>query len=101
MFIVHVHVRVKADAIEAFRRATLENARQSVQEPGIARFDVLQDASEPSQFLLIEVYREAEGQARHRETHHYQIWRDAVADLMAEPRASVKYKNIFPSDDGW
>jgi len=101
MLIVHVQVRVKLESIEAFRRATVENARQSIKEAGIARFDVLQDPSEPSLFLLVEVYRNAEAPARHKETPHYQTWRDTVADMMAEPRTSQKYNNVFPSDESW
>ena len=101
MFIVHVHVRVKPERAEAFRAATLENARQSVREPGIARFDVLQDREDPARFTLVEVYRTPEDPARHKETAHYAAWRDAVADMMAEPRRSVKYANVFPDESGW
>ena len=101
MLIVHVHVRVKAEFIEAFKEASLENARHSVQEPGIARFDVIQQADDPARFLLVEVYRGQEASARHKETEHYATWRDAVAPMMAEPRTSVKYSNIFPEDEGW
>jgi quinol monooxygenase YgiN len=101
MLIVHVQIRVRVESIEAFRRATIENARQSVKEEGIARFDVLQDPSEPSRFVLIEVYRNAEAPARHKETAHYQTWRDTVADMMAEPRTRQEYSNVFPSDESW
>jgi autoinducer 2-degrading protein len=101
MFIVHVHVHVKADSIDAFKAASLENARNSVQEPGVTRFDVLQDQGDPSRFVLVEVYRTPEDPERHKETEHYQTWRDTVADMMAEPRSSVKYDNIFPDDLGW
>jgi quinol monooxygenase YgiN len=101
MLIVHVHVHVKPDAVEAFRAATVENARNSVQEPGIARFDVVQQADDPTRFVLVEVYRTVEDTVRHKETAHYQAWRDAVADLMAEPRTSVKYAGVFPDDAGW
>jgi len=101
MLIVHVHVRVKPESIEAFRRAAVENAGQSVKEPGIARFDVLQDSSDPSRFLLVEVYRNSDAPGQHKETPHYQTWRDAVAGMMAEPRTSVKYSNIFPGDESW
>ncbi|MCS7024501.1 MAG: antibiotic biosynthesis monooxygenase [Bryobacteraceae bacterium] len=101
MLIVHVHVHVKPDCIDAFRQATLENARQSVQEPGIARFDVIQQEDDPSRFVLVEVYRTAGAPAAHKETQHYQIWRDTVAGMMAEPRTSVKYSNVFPDDSGW
>lgn len=101
MLIVHVHVHVKPDCVEAFRAATLENARASVQEAGIARFDVLQHAEEPRRFVLVEVYRSPEAPAAHKQTAHYARWRDAVAPMMAEPRASVKFHNVFPDDAGW
>lgn len=101
MYIVHVHVRVKPDAVEQFRQATLENARSSVQEPGVARFDVIQQMDDPSRFVLVEVYRTPADADRHKETAHYQRWRDTVGDMMAEPRSSVKYSNVFPDDPGW
>ena len=101
MFIVHVQVRVKAESIEAFRQATIENAKHSLEELGVARFDVVQQRDEPARFVLVEVYRDEEGAAAHKETAHYQKWRDAVADLMAEPRSSVKFTNIFPGSTGW
>jgi quinol monooxygenase YgiN len=101
MLIVHVHVHVKPDVVDAFRQASLENARQSIQEAGIIRFDVIQQNDDPTRFVLVEVYRTADDPARHKETAHYQTWRDAVADMMAEPRSSVKYTNIFPLDAGW
>ena len=101
MLIVHVHVHVKPEFVEAFREATVENASNSVKEAGIARFDVIQEADDPSRFVLVEVYRSVEATARHRETAHYLKWRDAVAGMMAEPRTSVKFANIFPGDEGW
>ena len=101
MHIVHVSVRVKPDRIAAFQKATLENARHSVQEPGIARFDVIQQQDDPARFLLVEVYRTSADPARHKETAHYQKWRDTVADMMAEPRTSIKYTNVFPAEEGW
>jgi len=101
MLIVHVHVHVKPESIEAFRQATIENASQSVREPGIARFDVVQQNDDPSRFILVEVYRTLEATARHKETAHYAKWRDSVAEMMAEPRTSVKYSNVFPGDGGW
>ena len=101
MLIVHVHVHVKPESIEAFKQATLVNARHSVQEPGIARFDVIQSSDDPTRFVLVEVYRTADDPARHKETAHYAAWRDAVAEMMAEPRTSVKYHNVFPDDAGW
>jgi len=101
MFIVHVHVHVKPEFVDAFKEATLENARNSVQEPGIARFDVIQQLDDPTRFVLVEVYRTPDDPARHKETAHYQAWRGTVAEMMAEPRSSVKYDNIFPDDAGW
>jgi len=101
MLVVHVHVHVKPDSVAAFRQATIENARNSIQEPGIARFDVLQDMDDPTRFVLVEAYRTVEDTNRHKETAHYQKWRDTVADMMAEPRRSVKYSNVFPDDAGW
>jgi len=101
MFVVHVHVHVKPESIEAFKEASTENARHSVQEPGIARFDVIQQRDDPSRFVLVEVYRTPDDPARHKETAHYQAWRGAVADMMAEPRSSVKYTNVFPDEAGW
>jgi len=101
MLIVHVFVHVKPDSIEAFKAASIENARNSVQEPGIARFDVIQQEEDPTRFVLVEVYRTTEDTARHKETAHYATWRDTVADMMAEPRSAVKYSNIFPDENGW
>ena len=101
MLVVHVHVQVKPECVEAFRRATVENARNSVREPGVARFDVAQQADDPTRFVLVEAYRTAEAPAAHKATAHYARWRDAVANMMAEPRAAVKYANVFPPDDGW
>ena len=101
MFVVHVHVRVKPGCVDAFREATLANARNSIQEPGIARFDVMQQEDDPTRFVLVEVYREPEDAARHKETQHYRVWRDTVAEMMAEPRSGVKYANAFPDDAGW
>ncbi|HSB15891.1 MAG TPA: putative quinol monooxygenase [Bryobacteraceae bacterium] len=101
MIIVHVHVHVKPEFIGAFRKATVENARNSIREAGIARFDVIQRSDDPGRFVLVEVYRTAEAPAQHKETAHYQTWRDAVEPMMAEPRGSVKYANVFPADESW
>ena len=95
MLIVHVHVHVKAERVEAFRAATLENARDSVKEPGIARFDVAQQTDDPTRFVLVEVYRTSDAPAQHKETAHYAKWRDTVAPMMVEPRTSVKYGEVF------
>jgi quinol monooxygenase YgiN len=101
LVIVQVSVHVKPDAVEAFRAATVDNARHSVKEPGVARFDVVQSVDDPTRFLLIEVYRSPQAQAAHKETAHYQRWRDAVAELMAEPRTSARYVDVFPDAQGW
>lgn len=101
MLIVHVFVHVKDDQIDAFKTASLENARNSVQEPGVARFDVLQQQDDPTRFVLVEVYRTADDPAKHKETAHYQKWRDVVAEMMAESRSSIKYSNIYPDEQGW
>jgi (4S)-4-hydroxy-5-phosphonooxypentane-2,3-dione isomerase len=101
MYIVHVHVRVKPEHVDQFISATIENARNSVQEPGIARFDVIQEREEATRFVLVEVYRSPEAAAAHKQTEHYRIWRDAVATMMAEPRSAVRYLNIFPDSEEW
>ena len=101
MLVVHVHVHVKPDCIEAFREATIQNATQSVREPGIVRFDVIQQNDDDTRFILVEVYRTADDPARHKETAHYATWRDTVADMMATPRTSCKFANVFPQDAGW
>jgi quinol monooxygenase YgiN len=101
MFIVHVFVHVKSDQVEAFKSATIENASNSVKEPGVARFDVIQQMGAPTRFVLVEVYRTPDDPGRHKETAHYQKWRDTVASMMAEPRTAIKYDNIFPDEQGW
>lgn len=96
MLVVHVHARVKPECVEAFKAATLENAQASLREPGIARFDVAQQQDDPTRFVLVEIYRSEDAPAKHKETAHYARWRDAVAPMMAEPRASVKYASVSP-----
>ncbi|HSK89104.1 MAG TPA: antibiotic biosynthesis monooxygenase [Anaerolineales bacterium] len=98
MQIVHVHVHVKPEFVEAFRKATIENATNSVQEPGIARFDVIQQADDPTRFVLIEVYRTAAASGAHKETPHYKRWANTVMQMMAEPRQGVRYNNVFPEE---
>jgi quinol monooxygenase YgiN len=98
MRVVQVYVTVVPDRVDDFLQATLENARQSLQEPGVARFDVLQQEDDPVRFLLVEAYRTPEAPAQHKDTAHYQKWRDTVAPMMAEPRRSVVYENRFPGD---
>ena len=101
MHILHVHIRVKPECVDAFRAASLENARNSVQEAGVARFDVCQQQDDPCRFVLVEAYRSPEGHAAHRETKHYAVWRDTVAAMMAEERKAFKFTNVFPADPGW
>lgn len=101
MFIVHVYIHVKAQFVDDFIEATIENARNSLREPGIARFDFIQDLDDATKFVLVEVYRTRDDPAAHKETAHYNIWREKVADMMAEPRQSVKYANVYPEDQGW
>ncbi len=101
MHIVLVHIHIRPEAIETFRQATLDNARHSLQEPGVARFDVLQSTEDPTRFMLIEAYRSPDDVARHKETDHYQRWGKAVTDLMAEPRTRSSFRNVFPDDPGW
>ena len=101
MFIVHVFVHVKENQVEAFKKATIENAQNSLMEPGIARFDVVQQQDDPTHFVLMEMYRTPEDPARHKETAHYKKWKETVAGMMAEPRSSIKYSNVFPSEKGW
>jgi len=101
MLIVHVQVHVKPEHIEAFKLATIENASHSVREPGIARFDVVQQAGDPTRFVLVEAYRDAEATTRHKATAHYHAWAEKVADMLAEPRSRVAYANIFPAGQDW
>lgn len=101
MHIVHVHVHVKPEFVEAFKEATLENARKSVQEAGNLRFDVIQESDDPTRFVLVEIYRAADASAAHKETSHYKRWREAVMKMMAEPRQGIRYINIFPRDEDW
>jgi len=101
MVIVLVFVHVKSKKVEEFKSASMENARNSLKEPGIARFDVIQQQDDHSRFVLVEVYRTANDPARHKETQHYLKWREIVEDMMVEPRRAIKYQNIFPGEDGW
>lgn len=101
MHIVLVHVHVLPEKVEAFKLATVENARNSILEEGVLRFDFIQSVDDPTRFVLIEVYRKPDDQVKHRETLHYNLWKDAVSDMMAEPRQGIKYTNIFPADSGW
>jgi quinol monooxygenase YgiN len=101
MLIVHVFIHVKAEAVDRFIAATRENARNSVREPGVVRFDAMQQEDDPTRFVLVEVYRSPEDPARHKETAHYAAWREVAEPMMAEPRRSVKYRALFPERDAW
>ncbi len=101
MYIVHVHVHVKPETIDDFIDASLDNAQNSIKEPGVARFDVIQSLDDPSKFVLVEVYKTPDDAALHKQTGHYARWRDTVAEMMAEPRTGIKYANRFPGEDGW
>ncbi len=101
MLIVHVFIHVKPDCVEAFKRASLDNAHHSIQELGIVRFDVIQQIDDPTRFVLIEIYRTVEDTVHHKETAHYAQWRDTVAEMMVAPRTSVKYVNLFPDELHW
>ena len=101
MFIVHVFIHVKPEDVADFKAATLDNVRNSIQEPGVARFDFVEQQDNPNRFVLVEVYRTPEDAAKHKETAHYAVWRDAVADMMAYPRSSIKYSNIAPGESDW
>ena len=101
MLVVHVNVHLKPEYVEAFKQATLANARESVKEPGIARFDIVQQRDDSTRFVLIEAYRNPEAPAAHKETKHYQTWRDAVVSMMVESCSNTKYTNLFPQDANW
>ncbi|GAP14763.1 uncharacterized conserved protein [Longilinea arvoryzae] len=101
MHIVLVDIHVKPEFLDEFKKATLDNARNSIQEAGVMRFDALQQKEDACRFVLVEVYRQREDQAAHRETAHYIRWRDAVAPMMAEPRVGRIFENVYPDDDSW
>jgi len=101
MYIVHVFIHVKAEKLEEFRRETERNAAGSIQEPGVARFDFLQQSDDSTRFLLVEVYRTQDDSAKHKETPHYNQWSEAVEPMLAEPRTRIIYQNIVPNDEGW
>ena len=101
LLIVHVNVRVKPEAVEDFIAATLANAGASLREPGVARFDVVQNNEDPTRFVLVEAYKTPDAADAHKRTAHYATWRDTVADMMAEPRSSMKFRNCFPASADW
>ena len=101
MLIVHVHVHVKPDCVEAFKQVTRLNARWSLLELGVLRFDVLQQQDDPTRFVLVEIYRDADAAAAHKATEHYSAWRDEVALMMAAQRQGVRFDRIYPDDGSW
>jgi len=101
MYIVHVFVTVKEDYLQDFIKATIQNAKASLQEPGIARFDILQAADIPCKFILNEVYRTKDDPAKHKETSHYITWKETVEEMMSVPRTKLVYANIHPEDRDW
>jgi (4S)-4-hydroxy-5-phosphonooxypentane-2,3-dione isomerase len=101
MLVVHVHVRVVPGDLEAFLAETRRNAAASLEEPGVRRFDVLQDEGDPAHVVLTEVYADQAAADAHKRTAHYARWRDAVAGMMAEPRASTRFAAVFPAAAGW
>lgn len=101
MYIVQVFLHVKPDKVAEFETATVENARKSVKEPLVARFDLARQLDDPTRFILIEIYRSAEGHAQHRATSHYKKWQEVAEPLMVEPRTRIICENVFPEDSGW
>jgi len=101
MHILHVFLHVKPEYVEAFKAATVENARNSVREAGIARFDVIQQADDPTRFVLVEFYRSNDARTQHRATNHFLMWRDTITDMLVTPLTRTEYVNIFPDDDAW
>jgi (4S)-4-hydroxy-5-phosphonooxypentane-2,3-dione isomerase len=101
MHIVHVHIHVKPEFIEEFKSISMENARNSLHESGIARFDVIQQADDPSRFELIEVYHTPADPSKHKETAHYNKWRELAEPMLVEPRTRTLFVNVFPADKEW
>jgi quinol monooxygenase YgiN len=101
MHIVIVQVHVKPESLDAFIAATKINAQNSVKEPGVVRFDFIQEIEDPTRFMLVEVYRSPEDQSKHRETQHYLTWKETVTEMMAEPRIGTRFTNILPLDEDW
>ncbi len=102
MLVVHVHARIRPGRTADFLAATEVNARASLDEPGVLRFDVIQDQADPDHVVLVEVYRDDDASAAHKLTPHYAVWRDTVAEMMAAPRESARFSAVFPADSqGW
>ena len=98
VFVVHVHIRVQPERVAEFLEASLANARASVTEPGVLRFDVLRDQADATHVILVEVYQDELGARAHKDTPHYATWRDTVAEMMAGPRESAKFDVVFPTE---
>lgn len=98
MIVTCVYVHVKTDAVDNFINATISNHRESVKEPGNLRFDFIQQADDPCRFMIYEAYESEKAVSDHKNSSHYEVWRDTVADYMAEPRKGVRYNIIEPSD---
>jgi (4S)-4-hydroxy-5-phosphonooxypentane-2,3-dione isomerase len=101
MLVVHVHVHVKPEDLDEFIVETRLNAAASLEEPGVRRFDVLQEEAEATHVVLNEVYVDSSAADAHKQTAHYARWRDAVAGMMARPRSSTRFAAVFPAEDGW
>ena len=101
MIIVHIFIKVKPDALELFKAETLKNAKNSIKEPGILRFDFMQQEDDPLSFLLVEVYKDDSAIIKHKETSHYAEWCQSAEHMIAEPRKRIRYVNIFPEDKEW
>lgn len=101
MLVLQVHIHIKPEHLDAFRAATIENARNSAQEPGCARFDFLQLKDDPTRFILWEVYHDQEAVEQHKLTAHYATWVETVNDMFAEPRTRSWYTSVFPADANW
>jgi quinol monooxygenase YgiN len=101
MNVVLVNIHVKDEYLEEFKQAAIENASTSIHEPGVVRFDFIQQLADPARFTLVEVYQDEEAQRSHKETAHYKKWFETVKDMMAEPRVGTRYTNLFPGDGGW
>jgi (4S)-4-hydroxy-5-phosphonooxypentane-2,3-dione isomerase len=96
MLVVHIQIHIKPEFIQAFKIATIDNARNSLQEPGITRFDFAQQIDDPTRFSLVEIYQSEEATVKHKETAHYARWRDTVEEMMAEPRTRIVFTPIYP-----
>ena len=101
MLVVHIQIQVKREYVEAFIEATRKNSQASLKEPGVARFDVVQQADDPTRFVFVEAYKTPDAPAAHKQTAHYAAWRDAVEPMMQVPRTNVKYESLCPDEARW